>query len=172
MAFHASQHTIQDNSLRYTYSGISFKDSVEGSRASFNHLERDRPRTSYYKTRDYNSYEYDEEFKTYLPKAPAFRCFSRHDVSIIVKRLSCRKDDTHNLSTKDNISTKSDIRKLTWEECDKLSARLNQPTQISKLRNLLRTNTGTQLSELALSCERCNVPPSKRYFPQCYKENI
>ena len=183
MAFRASYENILDKNLQYIYSGKDYDVPAKYNRMLFTRRQGDKSRYSSYKPRSFESYmyKYDKKYGADLPKAPAFRCFSRHDVSVVVNRLSSSKEDLRSLSTNNsNLSLSTNIsnsslnsieRKLSWKECDELSSRLNKPTETSKLRNLLQTHKGKPLKDLMLPCERCNVPSSRRFYPECYQEN-
>ncbi|KAK3088106.1 hypothetical protein FSP39_014745 [Pinctada imbricata] len=108
--------------------------------------------------------EYNNTYKTFIPRAPAFRVFSAAKIKEIIERLS----DKQKVSQKQRAPAPVMYRQLSFVEVQDLNARVNQPTMSSKLRAEIQGRK-TPITQINLSCERCRKPPSVRFFPGCYR---
>lgn len=141
------------------------------------------------------SYEYNPEYKSYLPKAPAFRTVSSSQAKEIVERLSQPRPRTafekeedlpdskyisrhkHRPRTafeqeENYMDSKSTHTEVSSLEIQRLSVqKLNQPTVASYIRVRMSGEKGNklQVKDIANACDRLHLPPSQRYFPMAYK---
>lgn len=116
------------------------------------------------------TYEYVPEYKTYIPKAPAFRTVTGNRASEITERLNnpssrvkrARSEPPPKYIHKDPTNI---------EDQNSSVERLAQPTVSSFIRLRMRSGKErkVEVKDIANACERLYLPPSQRYYPNSYK---
>lgn len=135
MAFSLTYQSILDHNIRHIYSGkpaeVSYHHSPQVTRNSgaVRQTQENPLKRSYI----LRTSEFESRFHCFVPRAPAFRVLSRHEVDNIVGRLQSAK--TTSPETKD--SSKGQLRKsktVSSEELKNIVERLRKPTQMSIIR--------------------------------------
>jgi len=101
--------------------------------------------------------EYNESYKCFVPRAPAFRILSRHEIDEMVTRLrtpTVASKGLSNTSEKEVVDEKKSnhpkylgLKKVEKPEMDKITERLTKPTRISEIR---KHQTETKLAEVSI----------------------
>ncbi|KAL3858590.1 hypothetical protein ACJMK2_008862 [Sinanodonta woodiana] len=187
MAHSVTYQSIVDNNIRNLYSGVQTKDqrrtrTIYSISTPFKRLLDEHKLSS-----DRfigNLYEYSKEYKTRLPKAPAFRILSEDEVHKIVHRLykpNFRQSQNRFESSQPETETVSESliglpipsksgssklpssdRSYSKSHLEAITNRVSKATVASDIRVKMRKNVDTPLSELTM-CWKVQKPVHLRY---------
>lgn len=100
--------------------------------------------------------EYDENYGCLIPRAPAFRNLSRHEIDSMISRLrqptvaSKRINNTSDTTVvleKEKTNPQFLGMKREGTDLNEINARINRPTKISEIRN---HQTKTKLADISI----------------------
>ena len=101
--------------------------------------------------------EYDKSYGCLIPRAPAFRILSRHEIESLVNRVSTPTIASRGLSnssdqavvndTRSNYPKYMGLQRVEKGEMDEINSRMNRPTKISEIR---RHQNITKLSDISV----------------------
>ncbi|KAK3088544.1 hypothetical protein FSP39_020395 [Pinctada imbricata] len=149
---------IVSKDIKHIYSGFPQTVSLRFTPA-FPTLEQMRQQDDSHnlKTSVLRISEYDESYGCMIPRAPAFRLLSRHEIDQSVNRLRTPTVASKGLAnssdkavvneTRSNYPKYLGLKKVNKQEMDQIVSRLNQPTKISEIR---RHQTETKLAHVSV----------------------
>lgn len=101
--------------------------------------------------------EYDKSYGCLIPRAPAFRILSRHEIDSLVNRVSTPTVASRGLSNSSDKAVVNDTRsnypkylglqKVEKGEMNEINSRVNRPTKISEIR---KHQNITKLSDISV----------------------
>ncbi|KAK7505051.1 hypothetical protein BaRGS_00003621 [Batillaria attramentaria] len=146
MAFSLTFRGILDNNIRHVYSGMPVQMSYRHS-TEYPNMDQLRQRRENQQLKDYvlRTSEYQSDYQCLIPRAPAFRLLSRHEVDEIVQRVgrptasatprAGATSDNRAMQQKEKSNPKyMGLRKVSREEMDEIVQRLCRPTTMSTIR--------------------------------------
>ncbi|XP_076454725.1 uncharacterized protein LOC143289581 [Babylonia areolata] len=145
MAFSLTFSSILDNNIRHVYSGMPVQMSYRHS-SEYPNMDQLRQRRENQQLKNFvlRTSEYQSDFNCLIPRAPAFRILSRHEVDDIVKRLqretvaSTRQDgasESRTVKEKEKNNPKYlGLKKVSQAEIEEITERVNKPTKMSTIR--------------------------------------
>lgn len=146
MSFSLTFHGILDGNIRNVYSGLPMKLTYRHS-SEYPNMDQLRQSRSnqMLKNNVLRTSEYKEEYKCLIPRAPAFRLLSRHEVDDMVFRLTkptIASQGVHGTSEKEMVKEKTasnpkymGLNQVTSEEAEAITDRVNKPTRMSIIRD-------------------------------------
>ncbi|XP_060070052.1 uncharacterized protein LOC132550061 [Ylistrum balloti] len=176
MAFSTTYHHIINHDLKNIYAGNS------GSR-----MQRPQaklpviPQHRYKHRTDPQTlvgFEYNLEYRVYVPRAPAFDILSKKYINKMVNRMSKptkRKslaDDALPRHLAPEFTLNRSVTSFSSADIKRCSERLaNQQTVATEVRNCLTkcTKSKSEPPDMKLSCPRMTMSISQRYYPRAYK---
>ncbi|KAL8620253.1 hypothetical protein ACOMHN_044789 [Nucella lapillus] len=145
MAFSLTFNSILDNNIRHVYSGMPVQMSYRHS-SEYPNMDQLRQRRENQQLKNFvlRTSEYQSDFNCLIPRAPAFKILSRHEVDEIVSRLqrqtvaSTRQDgasESQTVKVKEESNPKYlGLKKVSKQEMDEITDRVNKPTTMSTIR--------------------------------------
>jgi len=146
MAFSLTFNSILNNNIRHVYSGKPVQMSYRHS-SEYPNMDQLRQKRENQHLKDYvlRTSEYQEGYNCMIPKAPAFRLLSRHEVDDITTRLrkstvaTQRQDGaTEEKMLQDKAKAHPKylgLKKVSQAELDEITERLQRPTQTAAIRD-------------------------------------
>jgi len=153
MSFSLTFHGILDGNIRNVYSGLPMKLTY---RHSSEYPNMDQLRQSHSNQQLKNAVlrtsEYQQEYKCLIPRAPAFRIMSRHEIDEVVNRLckpTIASQGVSGTSEREMVKEQAathpkylGLKQVSSEEAGAITDRVNKPTRMSIIRD--RGNTSSQ----------------------------
>lgn len=172
MAFSTGFPSIQQKNIRNLYSTDSLIDlRIKKRTASQRTVSRKPEYVNVTSNNQLVTYEYVPEYKTYIPKAPAFRTVTGNKADEISERLY--NPTVRTKRSRSEVPPAKLIHRdpTTFEDQNSSVDRLIKPTVASFIRLRMRSGKERKIEvkDITNACERLNLPPSQRYFPASYK---
>jgi len=146
MSFSLTFHEILDNNIRHVYSGIPLNLTYRHSSEypNMDQLRQSRA-NQMMKNAVLRTSEYNAGYKCLVPRAPAFRLLSRHDVDEIVARLTRPTVASQGISgtsernmVEEQAATHPKymgLKDVSKEEAEQITSRVSKPTRMSLIRD-------------------------------------
>ncbi|XP_046567470.1 uncharacterized protein LOC124275834 [Haliotis rubra] len=122
MAFSLTFQSILDNNIRHIYSGTPSNMAYRHSK-EYPNMDQLRQQKDNQYLKDYvlRVSEYRADYRCLVPRAPAFRILSRHEVDDIVERLNTPRSRN---ADKDEQKPRQGERQVSKEEAEAITERL------------------------------------------------
>ncbi|GFO19929.1 hypothetical protein PoB_004643400 [Plakobranchus ocellatus] len=157
MSFCLTFHSILDNNIRHVYSGTPLQLTYRHS-SEYPNMDqlRQRKDNQQLKNAVLRTSEYRSEYRCLIPRAPAFRIMSRHEIEEVVARLTRPTiasqgvtGTSERMMVKDQASKHPKylgLKQVSGEEINGIVSRVNKPTRMSLIRD---RSGGNMMPEVA-----------------------
>ncbi|KAK3740303.1 hypothetical protein RRG08_014951 [Elysia crispata] len=156
MSFSLTFHRILDNNIRHVYSGTPLQLTYRHS-SEYPNMDqlRQRKDNQQLKNAVLRTSEYKSEYRCLIPRAPAFRIMSRHEIEEVVARLTrptIASQGVMGTSEREMVKSQASkhpkylgLKQVSDVEMDEIVSRVNKPTRMSLIRD---KTTGNAMPEV------------------------